>query len=94
MSVPPVSTAISPSIALRRLPKPAALHGTDIQNATHLSTTSGVSFPFNFLGDDQQWPTAFGNLSRIGTNSRRFATSSHQSVSASLPARSPSGPGD
>ncbi len=55
MALPPVRIEISSSIALRRSPKPGALHGAGIQRAAQLvDHQRGQRFAFHFLGDHQQ----------------------------------------
>ena len=55
ISVPPVSMAMSPSMALRRSPKPGALTAQMLSTPRSLLTTSAVErFAFDVFGDDQQ----------------------------------------
>jgi hypothetical protein len=69
--VPPVSMAMSPSIALRRSPNPGALTAATFKRASQfVDHQQGQSFRFHVLGDDQQRATALSDFSRIGTRSR------------------------
>ena len=57
MSWPPVSTAMSSSMALRRSPKPGRLHRRDFEAAAQLvDHERRQRFAFDVLGDDKQRP--------------------------------------
>ena len=63
MNLPPVTTARSPIIALRRSPKPGALTAQMFSTPRSLFTTSAASASaLDVLGDDQQRPAAGDDL--------------------------------
>ena len=63
MNVPPVRTAMSPSMALRRSPKPGALTAQTFEHAAELvDDQDRQRFALDVLGDDQQRLAGLGDL--------------------------------
>ena len=61
ISVPPVSTAMSPQHGLAAIAEARGLDGADVQHAAQLvDDQRGQGFAFDVLGDDQQ------RLARLG----------------------------
>ena len=62
---PPVSTAMSSMIALRRSPNAGDFHRSNLQRAANLVHDQGRQrLSFHFLGDDQQRSAFTRNLLR------------------------------
>jgi hypothetical protein len=71
IKVPPVNVAISPSIALRRSPKPGALTAQTFKRATQLvHNQKRQRFCIDIFANDQQGLTGCADLFKNGTRSR------------------------
>ena len=63
IALPPVSIAMSSSIALRRSPKPGAFTAATLERAAQLvDDQRGERFALDVLGDDQQRTAGLGDL--------------------------------